>query len=257
MRYYLGIDAGGTKTHCYVGDESGTILGEGFGGQGNYQLCGADVARISYESAINEALSNAGLHLTDITYAVFFGLSGADEEVDFEVLRPLCKSIVGDIPHEILNDTWIGLRTGAKHGVVSICGTGAAHAGKNRDGQKHILRNLHYELGNMGGGGEVVDQALHYAFRSNEGTYKKTKLEQAIMDIFFEAKTMDEVCNAFRTNDYEVPREQAYHIPIATMKLASEGDEVAKEIISNMGREEGRYAAGVIKAWVWKMMKCH
>ena len=40
MKYYFGVDGGGTKTHCYIGNEEGEMISEGFGGRANYQTCG-------------------------------------------------------------------------------------------------------------------------------------------------------------------------------------------------------------------------
>lgn len=241
--YVMGIDGGGTKTQCLITDLNGQVKGEGFGGEANYQLCGKEIAEASIRTAINHALNSAGIEIKEVKYAVF-GLSGADEPLDFEVLEPICKSIMGEIPHEVLNDTWIGLASGSPYGVVSICGTGAAHAGVTPDGVRHILRNLDYELGNKGGGGEIVSQALHYAFRSDELTYKKTKLETVIPEVFG-VKSLDEVSMIIR--EKWIPKDVAFQIPIKVFALANEGDEVATEIIRDMGRTEGLYAAGVIK----------
>lgn len=243
--WILGIDAGGTKTHCVIGDEQGHIVKEGFGGPANYQTCGIDVARQSLEKAINEALDNASLELKDIHSAVF-GMAGADEEMDFKVLNHLANSIMGNIPVEVVNDTWIGLRAGVEDnfGVVSICGTGAAHAGRNRRGHSIILRNLNFMLGNCGGGGDLVESALHYAFRSQEQTFKKTILEEEMLRIF-QVNSMDTICNMIRQDEMTSAHE--YEIPIAVLQAAKNQDEVAKMLIEKMGYTEGQYAAGIIK----------
>ena len=73
----LGIDAGGTKTHCMIADESGRILGEAVAGPAQHQIYGIEQTRISLRAAIGEALEKAGLILSDIAYGVF-GMSGAD-----------------------------------------------------------------------------------------------------------------------------------------------------------------------------------
>jgi len=36
-RYYLGLDAGATKTYCLVGDDAGHVLGFARAGTGNYE----------------------------------------------------------------------------------------------------------------------------------------------------------------------------------------------------------------------------
>ncbi len=243
--WLLGLDAGGTKTHCVIGDEHGHSLKEGFGGPANYQTCGIDVTRQSLEKAIQDALACAGLKITDISRAVF-GMSGADEEIDFKVLNPLAQSIMGDIPVDVVNDTWIGLRSAVEDnvGVVSICGTGGAHAGRNHKGESLILRNLDYLLGNRGGGGELVDTALHYAFRSEEQTFFKTRLEEDLLHIF-NVETIDDVCDLIRRD--KMTEVHQYQIPIAVFHAAKKLDTVAVMIVEEMGYTLGQYAAGIIK----------
>lgn len=243
--WLLGLDAGGTKTHCVIGDDKGELVAEGFGGSANYQVCGIEVTKESIIKAINEALILSGLEGKDIHRAVF-GMAGADEEMDLGILNPLAQSIMGNVPVEVVNDTWIGLRSGTDNnvGVVSICGTGSAHAGRNHAGQSLILRNLDYELGNRGGGGDIVNSALHYAFRSNEQTYIKTSLEDEIKEIF-QAKTMDDVCYMIRRG--EITSEHRYQIPIAVFRGAKEKDAVAVMLVKEMGNTLGQYATGVIK----------
>ena len=243
--YVLGIDVGGTKTHAAVADRSGKILGEGFGGPGNHQTCGIETASESMKKAMADAIDKAGLKKTDIAYAAL-GVSGADGPEDFEILIPAVENIMGEIPFKLVHDSWIGLRTGTEDyvGVVSICGTGAGHSGRNSDGQELTLRNLDYVTGNMGGGYEVMEKALHYAFRSEEGTYDKSSLEILIPEIMG-VKDMSGVCDIIRREAMTAKHE--YQIPILTFKAAREGDKVAREIIRNMGYEEGRYAAAVLK----------
>lgn len=243
--YVMGVDVGGSKTHCVVADENGKSIAEGFGGAGNYQVCGAKTASCSMKEAVYGALEPAGLSLEDIAYAVF-GISGADGPEDFEVLTPMVQQIMGTTRHEIVHDAWIGLRAGTEDyvGVVSICGTGAGHAGRNRAGQTLTLRNLDFITGNYGGGGEIGKKAMHYAFRSEEGTWKKSSLEEAVPSVFG-VKNMEEVCAILRRGG--MTKQQGYQLPIMVFDQARKGDAVAREIVSGMGYEEGKYAAAVLR----------
>lgn len=243
--YVLGVDVGGTKTECVVADEKEKIMGRGFGGGGNHQMCGIEKASESMRKAVSEALAQANITLADVAYAVF-GIAGADGPKDMEVLVPAVKKIMGTVQVKILHDAWLGLRAGTEDyvGVVSICGTGAGHVGRNHSGQELSLRNLDYIMGNYGGGGDLEEKALHYAFRSEEGTWQKSRLEDAIPKVFG-VEGMEEVCEILR--DEAMTKEQQYQLPITVFTLAREGDEVSRGLISSMGYEEGKYAAAVLK----------
>lgn len=243
--YVLGVDVGGTKTECVVADEKEKIMGRGFGGGGNHQMCGIEKASESMQKAVSEALAQANITLADVAYAVF-GIAGADGPKDMEVLVPAVKKIMGTVQVKILHDAWLGLRAGTEDyvGVVSICGTGAGHVGRNHSGQELSLRNLDYIMGNYGGGGDLEEKALHYAFRSEEGTWQKSRLEDAIPKVFG-VEGMEEVCEILR--DEAMTKEQQYQLPITVFTLAREGDEVSRGLISSMGYEEGKYAAAVLK----------
>ena len=45
MNYVFGVDAGGTKTICAIGDTSGRLLAVGEGGPANYKLVGSEAAQ--------------------------------------------------------------------------------------------------------------------------------------------------------------------------------------------------------------------
>lgn len=245
MKYVLGIDAGGTKTQCVIAAENGTVLGEGFGAEANHQTCGIEKAAESLRTAMNAALVQAGLKLQDISYGVF-GMAGADGPDDFAILNPAVADLMDGIGFEVVHDGWIGFRSAdvGTMGVVSICGTGAAHSGQNSAGEKLVLRNLDYIIGNLGGGHDIMNKALHYAFRSNEGTWEKSMLEEALPAVF-DVSDMDQVCEILKYG--RMTKEQEFRLPILTFDLARKGDSVCRMIIENLGAEEGRYAAAIVR----------
>lgn len=243
--YFLGIDAGGTKTHCMIADEKRRVIGEAVAGAAQHQIYGIEQTRQSLMEAISAALNGAGITIADITYGVF-GMSGADAEEDFALLLPVVRKIMGEIPFQIVHDAWIGFysATDEAAGVASICGTGAGHVGVNRQGQRLALRNLDYRLGNYGGGTDLAEKALHFAFRSEEGTWDKSLLEEMVPPVFG-VESMEEVCAILQSGDWT--KEQKFALPIAAFRTAEMGDKVAQEMIGDMGYQEGRYAAAVIR----------
>lgn len=243
--YVLGIDAGGTKTHCVIADENENILAEGFAGASQHQLFGIEQTERNLQAAISAALKEAGISLQDLSYAVL-GMSGADGEDDLALLNPAAEKVLPGVPFRVVHDAWIGMYSALKEpfGVVSICGTGAGHAGRNRQGDELTLRNLDYRLGNYGGGGDLVEKALHYAFRSDEGTYEKSALEAAVPPIFG-VSTMEDVCRLLKQNP--LSDKERYQLPITVFQLANSGDSVCRMLIQDLGHEEGLYAAAVIR----------
>lgn len=243
--YVLGIDAGGTKTHCVIADENENILAEGLAGASQHQLFGIRQTEKNMQLAVSAALKEADLTLQDLSYAVL-GMSGADGEDDLALLNPAAEKVLPGVPFRVVHDAWIGMYSALKEpfGVVSICGTGAGHAGRNRQGDELTLRNLDYRLGNYGGGGDLVEKALHYAFRSDEGTYKKSALEAAVPPIFG-VSTMEDVCRLLKQNP--LSDKERYQLPITVFQLANSGDSVCRMLIQDLGHEEGLYAAAVIR----------
>ena len=243
--YVLGIDAGGTKTHCVIADENENILAEGLAGASQHQLFGIRQTEKNLQLAVSAALKEADLTLQDLSYAVL-GMSGADGEDDLALLNPAAEKVLPGVPFRVVHDAWIGMYSALKEpfGVVSICGTGAGHAGRNRQGDELTLRNLDYRLGNYGGGGDLVEKALHYAFRSDEGTYEKSALEAAVPPIFG-VSTMEDVCRLLKQNP--LSDKERYQLPITVFQLANSGDAVCRMLIQDLGHEEGLYAAAVIR----------
>lgn len=243
--YVLGVDAGGTKTHCVIADENENILAEGLAGASQHQLFGIRQTEKNLQLAVSAALKEADLTLQDLSYAVL-GMSGADGEDDLALLNPAAEKVLPGVPFRVVHDAWIGMYSALKEpfGVVSICGTGAGHAGRNRQGDELTLRNLDYRLGNYGGGGDLVEKALHYAFRSDEGTYEKSALEAAVPPIFG-VSTMEDVCRLLKQNP--LSDKERYQLPITVFQLANSGDSVCRMLIQDLGHEEGLYAAAVIR----------
>jgi len=245
MRYFAGIDGGGTKTHCMICDENGTIVGEGKAGASNYQVVGSEASRLEIEKAFLAALSNSSLHMSNISY-VFLGLSGADEPYDITELTFICQKIFNSIPFKIVNDVWICLRSALRQewGVVSICGTGFNAAAKDIGGKEIILRAEGYELGNLGGGDQLARIALHYAFRADEGTGQETLLQTEIPKALC-FPNMSMLFSAFRQSE-ELMEESLGKIPPLVFKLAAQRDSVCQNILINLGKAMGEEICGVI-----------
>ncbi|MEK5238136.1 BadF/BadG/BcrA/BcrD ATPase family protein [Paenibacillus sp. FSL L8-0470] len=241
MNYYLGIDAGGSKTIAVITDESGTIVSSGMSGCGNHQV-NVELARTSITESVDQALQGARLSRSDIAFASF-GLAGADREADYVILRPMIKAL-GFTNYEIVCDTVIGLRAGTRqpYGVVLICGTGTNCLGISPEGQELQCGGFGYAFGDFGGGSELAVEVFRSVIRSWEGREERTLLTEAVLGTL----GYDSVESLF--HDY---LDHGRHIPVDLTKLlfpaADQGDRVALRILQQQGLELGLSARAVIE----------
>lgn len=245
MTYVIGVDGGATKTLAVIGDDRGTILGSGLSGPSNYHIVGMESAMRSVGEATRKALRSAGMSMSAATRAVF-GLGGADFPIDHERLTEACGRLTDGMALRVMNDSWIGLRGGTKEGwgVVVINGTGTNCAGRNPRGQQFILRSLGYEFGARGGGSDITRDALHHAFRSDEGTGPATALEHEIPRVLGlpSMAVLADLMFARKMNS-------AMMAPIVPLvfQLANQGDRVSQDILMALGDAMGQAAGGVAR----------
>jgi N-acetylglucosamine kinase-like BadF-type ATPase len=241
LKYYLGVDGGGSKTYTLIVDEQGKIVGKGSSGNGNHQI-DYDEAKRNIRESVESALAHAGLTRDNIEFA-YFGLAGADRETDYKILRPMIAEL-GFPRHEINCDTMIALRAGTirPYGVVLICGTGTNSAGVNREGQFYQCGGFSYPYGDFGGGGSLCVEAFRSVIRAWDGREQPTLLTQLVLDdLGYE--NVQAMLDDYLDHDKSPPLRLAKLL----FQAASQGDAVAKEILRNQGVELGKSAKAVIK----------
>ncbi len=243
MANFLGIDAGGTKTHCLIGDSDGNILGFGKAGTGNYEGYGVDPARVEIQKAVDGALAAAGLQLADIAH-IGMGMAGADVPEDYEMLdTAIFAPMFGSIPRVFRNDSMAGLRGGtlAPYGIVIACGTGCVCAGKNREGRETRVGGISEHYGDKVSGSGIGAQGLHVVWRYRDGIVPHSFL----VDKFLQRSGKPDLDSFF----YAMYREEMTYDDLQPMaKLvfdaAYEGDEQACNILE----ESGAYLGDMVVA---------
>lgn len=242
MNCYLGVDAGGSKTHSLLVNSKGDVIGRGAAGNGNHQT-GLRQAEENIALACRLALEEAGITQADVTYA-YFGLAGADREPDFEILRPMIGSL-GFPRHRISCDTMIAMRAGTSrsYGAVIISGTGFNSAARNKNGDELQYGGFGYLFGDgQGAGRSLSDFAFRSAVRAWDGRGKPTLLHDMVLK---------------ETGFPDVPRmldaalDDRFRPPLKLAELVFEaarlGDEVAATFLREQGTEHGNAAAALIR----------
>ena len=87
MTFYLGIDAGGTRTTARLVSDSGETLGTGEGGPANTRI-GVENAMREVENACTQAIEAAGLSEADIgSIRAGLGIAGLNRRGALEALQ--------------------------------------------------------------------------------------------------------------------------------------------------------------------------
>jgi N-acetylglucosamine kinase-like BadF-type ATPase len=243
---FVGVDAGGTKTHALVADESGEVLGVGRAGTGNWEGVGLDGALAALRQAVGEALSAARTSPREVT-AAGYGLAGLDWPSDEARLRPLVEELGLSGPSVLVNDTFVALRAGAREpwGVVIVAGTGTTVAGRNRRGEMARTPGLGYPFDDWGSAPDLAQAALHAVARAYTGRGPATALSNRLVRLVGAADVADllEGVSRWRYNLFPLVAD----VVRALMEEADGGDDAAREIVLRAGRELGGGAVVVIR----------
>ncbi|OKP82316.1 ATPase [Paenibacillus helianthi] len=241
MNYYLGVDAGGTKTYAIITDESGRWLASGTSGPGNHQI-NADIANANIKAAVFQALNHVHLQPADIRVA-WFGLAGADREADYRVLTPMIQQF-GFPDFHIVCDTIIAMRAGTtkSYGAVLVCGTGMNAAGIGKQGETVQCGGFGYSFGDFGGGEELSIEAFRTVIRAWEGRGMPTLLTGLIPQALGYG-SVAEMFHSFLDHHKRIPSDLTKLI----FDAAAREDNAAIQILQRQGTELGLSARAVIE----------
>jgi glucosamine kinase len=246
VAYFLGIDGGGSKTTCVVGDEV-AVLARVATGPSNINRVGETRARESLHEAIRQACATANINPRQVQRACL-GVAGVGNE---ETARAVRKMVAEIMPAEIevVGDMQIALEAafGGGPGVIVIAGTGSIAYG--RDAQGRIAR--------AGGWGFAVSDegSAHWIGRSAVSALLRAIDQSAELRRTPEASPLwGELKAAWKLSSLEAlvreansRRDFAVLLP-AVMAAADAGDELARQVLAKAGRELGQLAAVVTRA---------
>lgn len=235
MAIYLGIDGGGTKTTCWIGDEN-SVLGRGSTGGSNPLRVGAAIARTALITSIKSACADAHVHPDQIQYACV-GLAGAARrEVGAEVLNYL--SGILKCPVEVVGDMVIALEAavGGGPGVVVISGTGSIAYGRDQQGQTARAGGLGPTTSDEGSGYWIGRAAIAALQSADEA--QGIALRDAVMKVRG-TESLAEVLSSGGP-DFST-------LCPAVFLAGDMGDSIAIDILVRAGQELSRLAITVIE----------
>ncbi len=246
MRYYLGIDGGGTKTVCLLSDENGRVIGRGMAGPSNYHTVGVAQTTTSIQEGISAALAQSGQEIREITGTVL-GMSGVDRPDDHGVIEHILDGMnLTFHSRRVENDAVIALAgaTVARPGVVIICGTGSIAFGINQQGERRRAGGWGPILGDEGSGYEIGRQSLVSAMRAADGRGPETILQSMVIR-HLQLSAVEQLIT--RVHEQKMPRHEIADLTRLVMTAAGQGDQVAQDILATAGSELALAANAVIR----------
>jgi len=243
MGFYLGIDGGGTKTRCALGNES-EVLATAVAGGCNIVRLGEAKARESLHTVVRQACTTVKISADRID-SVCIGAAGAARPEIAARLRNIFSEIDPRLSTrlQIVTDAAIALEAafGEDPGVIAIAGTGSIVYGRDRSGQTTRAGGWGYAVSDEGSGHWIGRNAISALLHArDEG--RETALTALVLDAWKLEGIDALIQRANSTPPPEFPR----LFPVV-VRAAGEGDAVAGALLLRAGNELAALAGIVLR----------
>jgi len=238
---FLGIDAGGSKTTCVVGDET-SVLARATTEGSNVIRWGEAEARAQLQEAIQRACASADVKLAHVR-RICVGMAGAARPVISSIVKEIVAEIYPD-EIEVVGDMVIALQAafGSKPGVIVIAGTGSIAYGRSKEGQTARAGGWGFAISDEGSGQWIGRNAVSGVMRAqDEDEAAPTGLALSILHAWH-LQTLDELvrfANASPSPDFS-------NLFPHVLAAADAGDPIARTVLTQAGAELAGLAKIVI-----------
>ena len=205
MKYYLGIDGGGTRTTASVCDENGTLMCKVTGKTINFYSVGIENARKNLSEIISDVYKNIG----EVTFEnAFIGCSALDNRADKGTVNALCDGVIKCKNIVMDSDTYVALFSGETSlaRAVVICGTGSMVTGI--DEKIYTKGGWGHVIGDGGSAYSIAVNGLSEAVnlfdenklneplvKSAQKSFRKNNLREIIDFVYNESTTKDVIAD--------------------------------------------------------------
>ena len=240
MAYYLGIDGGGTKTRCALGDEH-RVVATTVTGACNVVRVGVASARHALHGAIRQVCQPAAIAPKDISNICIGAAGAAREEVANQI-----RDILGEVTParvEVVGDTIIALEAafGSGPGIIAISGTGSIIYGRNSRGETARAGGWGYAISDEGSAQWIGRRAVWTILRA--------------LDQGAETMLTAQVLNAWNLHSLEELVQQANSAPPpefptlfpVVLRTAHEGDAMARALLADAAAQLAEQTAIVVR----------
>ena len=236
MAFFLGIDGGGSKTECMVGNET-AVLGWASASSTKIARVGEQAAGAALRDGIERACAAAGVDLARI-HRTCIGIAGASQAESVAAIRRwLGEWVSGEV--EVVGDIEVAHHAAfdGRAGVVVISGTGSIAYGRNQQGESSRAGGLAPATGDPGSGDWIGRTAIELALLANEHGQNSGLLT--------------DILRAWKLDHSEALARLARSAPAADFAtlfpmISVSGDPLARRVLARAGRELAMLAGDVI-----------
>jgi N-acetylglucosamine kinase-like BadF-type ATPase len=246
MKYYLGIDGGGTKTKVWVINQKEETIFTKTAGASSIDTVTSDATLKHVTMALDGIKSICG---NDFEFtSIFAGIGGITTKEDEENVAQLLRQLPGASENTKIiarNDMEIALASGlCGDGIALIVGTGMVAFGKKGE-ETHKCAGWGYKEGETGSGYDLGMQAIRMMIRAYDHRIEGTAFTEEVFKTLGMNKVTDIV--AIINNLWGKRTKIAALAPLVT-KHANLNDPHALEIIKIAANEVFLAIKGVYKS---------
>jgi N-acetylglucosamine kinase-like BadF-type ATPase len=240
MQYFLGVDAGGTKTEFVLGDESRELT-RVRAGTIKRMKADAATAEANLRTGLIELQGATGISLQSITRCCV-GTAGETVPLVVNWLREaFARSVGGELI--IVGDVEIALDSSffGGRGVLVLAGTGSNVAGRGSKGRIVTAGGWGPALADQGSGHFLGLEGLRRGFLAID-QQRPTRLLDLARD-FWKLSSLGELIEFANAN----PAPEFSKLAPLVVAIAEEGDAVAQEVVAQGGADLAALAGLVIE----------
>lgn len=247
MKYYCGIDGGGTKTAFLLIDECGAVHAALETAGSSYRTIGEKGVADLYEKAVETCLRMAGADRTSLAgIAAGVPCYGEDRRAD-ETLKEYMAWRFREIPLYLCNDAEVGWAgsLGLRPGINIVAGTGSIAFGRNSRGETARCGGWSTFFGDEGSCFWLGRKTAELFLKQMDGRAGQGRLYEIIMDRF--GLKCPEEFIALLEEDYVMDRRKVAELQKYLLLAAQEGDCLAAALYLAAADELGMMLAAAAK----------
>ena len=246
MKYYIGVDGGGTKTAFALFDENKNMLETVTGAGSNHENLDTsfDGASDIIMAGLNALCEKAGIALADVSFTLM-GLAGIDHEYQYDIMCDMLRK-KGLANFEVFNDGFIVVKAGAsgKSAIGYNCGTGVCCNGIGIDGKRLQLAGLGDFSGDISGGGNIVVEAFRLVYNELFLGLEKTLITDMVKNEYG-FKTREEVLGLIEKIEGEDGGDYIRTMVGFFFEAVKQGDKPATEYCDRMATRGAQLIAAL------------